>query len=304
MKMKDIAKYLDMSLSSINKLRRETFPEIIRDPLKDYVIGKRGRKKKDTFNMERKIMELLMANNTLTIKGIIENLPPGFPRNEGTIRKYIKKIGWSKKRAGKEPDRRNTPGTVNIRQIYCIKILNIAREKIFFLDETGINLHVVPVYAWAPYNVKPTVKVSPSKGKNLSILCTMGIDGVILYRIIEGAYNSLLFREYMIELINIIPSNAVIVMDNASIHKSHLIDSFKERIEYLPPYSPQLNPIEIFWGIKNKYRSINPRPNTRNEIVHNVTSILNEFTIPYDFSSYYNKMHQYLESGYRGQPLD
>ncbi|XP_065315733.1 uncharacterized protein LOC135931639 [Gordionus sp. m RMFG-2023] len=304
MKIKDIAKYVEMSTASVHKFRRDTFPEINGDPLKEYNIQKRGSKKKDSSIIERSIISLLMDNNTLTIQEIIEKLPPGSPKTKTTISKYIKNIGWSKKRAGKEPDRRNTPGAINIRQIYCAKILNIPRENLYFLDETGINLHVVPIYAWAPYNVRPIIKIPSSKGKNVSILCTIGIGGVIHYKIIDGAYNGLLFRDSMTELISILPPDAIIVMDNASIHRSHLIDSYKGRIEYLPPYSPQLNPIENFFGVlKNKFRAINPRPNSRDEIVRNIIQLLHGF-IPYDFTNFYNHMQSYLELGYRGQLIN
>ncbi|XP_065323623.1 uncharacterized protein LOC135930763 [Gordionus sp. m RMFG-2023] len=304
MKVKDIAKFVNMSKASIHKIKRDTFPEIIGEPLKEFSLKQRGRKIKDTANIERQIMDLLIDNNTFTVKDIIENLPSGSPKNIGTIRKYIKNIRWSKKRAGKEPDRRNTPGAINIRQVYCRKLLNISRERLYFLDETGINFHVVPVYAWAPLNVRPSIKVPPSKGKNVSVLCTIGICGVIHYKIIEGSYNGMLFRNSLMDIISILPPDAILVMDNASIHKSHLIDDYKERIEYLPPYSPQLNPIENFFGVfKNKYRSLIPRPSTREHIINNINQIMNQF-IPYDFTNFYNHMQHYLELGYRGLPLD
>ena len=60
------------------------------------------------------------------------------------------------------------------------------------------------------------------------------------------------------DLINKIPKNSVIVMDNASFHKHSKIKLILEqnghRLEYLPPYSPDLNPIEKKWAQAKKLR--------------------------------------------------
>ena len=59
-------------------------------------------------------------------------------------------------------------------------------------------------------------------------------------------------------LIPSLPENSVIVMDNASFHKREdiqkLITDSGHIIEYLPPYSPDLNPIEHKWAEKKKLR--------------------------------------------------
>ena len=72
-----------------------------------------------------------------------------------------------------------------------------------------------------------------------------------------------LFKAWMVQLlIPTLPKNSVVVMDNAAFHKSEEISNLlKEnghRILWLPPYSPDLNPIEHKWAwvksIRNKLR--------------------------------------------------
>jgi transposase len=58
-----------------------------------------------------------------------------------------------------------------------------------------------------------------------------------------------------------IPKNSLVVMDNASFHKSEktkeLVEKFSCRLFFLPPYSPDLNPIEKFWAsMKAKIKKI------------------------------------------------
>ena len=69
----------------------------------------------------------------------------------------------------------------------------------------------------------------------------------------EGTTDSILF-EFWFEkyLLPCLPDNAVIVMDNASFHRKNklleIAKNYKKKLIFLPPYSPELNPIEKFWA--------------------------------------------------------
>ena len=74
----------------------------------------------------------------------------------------------------------------------------------------------------------------------------------------KGSCNSDLLNIWLQEvLLPILPQGAVLVMDNAAFHKSvktkQLIESFGCQLLFLPPYSPDLNPIEHWW---HKIKSI------------------------------------------------
>ena len=79
-------------------------------------------------------------------------------------------------------------------------------------------------------------------------------------------------------------------MDNCRFHHRRnviaLLNAYNIPSMFLPAYSPQLNPIEEFFGvIKARYKNIRPRPNTRNQIITNLEVILedskNENLLPY-----------------------
>ncbi len=80
----------------------------------------------------------------------------------------------------------------------------------------------------------------------------------------EGTMTSILFeRWFELKLLPALPKNAIIVMDNASFHrKKHLFDiaqNYGYRLIFLPPYSPELNPIEKFWAwLKRQLQKILP----------------------------------------------
>lgn len=84
----------------------------------------------------------------------------------------------------------------------------------------------------------------------------------------EGTCNTSLFNTWMKQLLipNLIPGQ-VLILDNASFHKSaeskKLIEEAGCKILFLPPYSPDLNPIEKYWAnMKNKVREILPKEKT------------------------------------------
>ena len=77
---------------------------------------------------------------------------------------------------------------------------------------------------------------------------------------ITGNFCSKLFISWYEKLLKKIPKNSVLILDNKSIHNKKLVSSISKKYNcnalFLPPYSPDLNPIEHVWGfIKRKIRS-------------------------------------------------
>ncbi|CEL60039.1 hypothetical protein RSOLAG1IB_12299 [Rhizoctonia solani AG-1 IB] len=90
------------------------------------------------------------------------------------------------------------------------------------------------------------------RGKSYSGIAAISLDGIRHFDAVPGAANGQLFNifiENLLDTMNPWPQdNSVLVMDNASIHKTRGIRELVEargcRLLYLPPYSPELNPIE------------------------------------------------------------
>ena len=86
-----------------------------------------------------------------------------------------------------------------------------------------------------------------------TILSSVRLNGTTIPMVFEGALNGNTFRAYIDQML--VPSlkpGDIVVMDNLSSHKvigiSEAIEAAGATVLYLPPYSPDLNPIELMWS--------------------------------------------------------
>lgn len=136
---------------------------------------------------------------------------------------------------------------------YQEQIKGIPSEKIVYIDETGIDTFLYREYGYAPRGQRVYSHISGRKYKRVGIVAGWMNKQIVAPLEYEGTMDGSLFEEWFTKhLLPAVGANAVIVMDNASFHrKKRLIDiaiNFGCKIIFLPPYSPELNPIENFWS--------------------------------------------------------
>jgi transposase len=117
-------------------------------------------------------------------------------------------------------------------------------------------------YAYAKRGEKIAGYIPGKKYRRVGIVAAQIGKKVLAPLQYEGTMDGKLF-EFWFEncLLKVLSLNSVIVMDNASFHrKKHLTsiaDNFGCKVVFLPPYSPEFNPIEKFWALlKQKLKSI------------------------------------------------
>lgn len=121
------------------------------------------------------------------------------------------------------------------------------------MDETGTNIAMTPLYSRALVGERAVGKAPRNQGVNLTVVGAIALDGVRAMMAYEGGTTKQAFLKFVREaLVPALHRGDVVVMDNLS---SHYADGVKEAIEavgasllYLPPYSPELNPIEHTWS--------------------------------------------------------
>lgn len=144
-------------------------------------------------------------------------------------------------------------------------VQGILAKDLIFIDESGINLAMVRLRARAPKGKRAHGKRPQKRGKNVSLIGAIGLEGRLTQVSLIGATDGLTFEAFVTcRLVPKLWPGACVVMDNCSIHKGaeieRLIRDAGARLIYLPPYSPDFSPIENCWSkIKTILRTIGAR---------------------------------------------
>ncbi len=123
-----------------------------------------------------------------------------------------------------------------------------------------------------------------------TLIAALGIEGMPCATVVDGSVNPEVFEAFIEHvLVGELKPGDVVVMDNLSSHKggriSALIEAAGAELRYLPPYSPDLNPIElVFSKIKQLLRSLARR--TKDALWHSMQSVLDAVT-PTDAANCY-----------------
>mgnify|MGYP003441220601 FL=1 len=131
-----------------------------------------------------------------------------------------------------------------------------------YVDESGIDTSLYREHARAPRGKKIIERVSGRKFARQSIVAARLGDAILAPFRYTGTCDAKLFNFWLKNmLIPKLKPGQIVIMDNASIHKTDatrkLIKEAGCELIFLPPYSPDLNPIEHFWAdLKKKLRYI------------------------------------------------
>lgn len=145
---------------------------------------------------------------------------------------------------------------------YQEQIKEIPPEKVAYVDECGIDTYLYREYGYAPRGQKVFDRISGHKYKRCGIVAAQMADRILAPFQYSGTMDSTLFEFWFTEqLIPSLEKGTVIVMDNASFHSKKRLISLAQnagcKLIFLPPYSPELNPIENFWAwLKRFLRNI------------------------------------------------
>lgn len=134
-----------------------------------------------------------------------------------------------------------------------------------FIDESGINLAMTRLYGRALRGERVLGSAPQNYGQNVTMLGALSCTGLEAVMTVEGATDSDVFRAYVREVLcPTLREGDIVVADNLSAHKAagvqEAIAAKGARLLYLPPYSPDLNPIERCWSkIKTALRAAKAR---------------------------------------------
>jgi transposase len=138
-------------------------------------------------------------------------------------------------------------------------------ERLAFVDEMGVNVSLSPLYAWARKGERAFGRAPRNWGKNVTLLSSITARGIGPCLAVEGPTRRGVFEAYLEHVLapRLRPGR-IVVLDNLSAHKGGRVREIVEdagcELLYLPPYSPDLNPIEqAFSKVKGLMRKAEAR---------------------------------------------
>lgn len=155
-------------------------------------------------------------------------------------------------------------------------------SRLIFIDETWAKTNMTRRYGRSLRGERLIDKTPHGHWKTTTLIGALGCHGLRCSTVVDGAVNREVFEAFVEQvLLPHLKPGDIVVMDNLSSHKgariAELIESVGAQVRYLPPYSPDLNPIEmIFSKIKQLLRSLACR--TVDRLWHAMQSVLDRVT--------------------------
>ncbi|MCA1837905.1 MAG: IS630 family transposase [Actinobacteria bacterium] len=161
--------------------------------------------------------------------------------------------------------------------------LALDARRLVFVDEMGSNIALAPLYAYAPKGERAYCEVPRNRGKNTTLLASMTFDeGMGECMVIEGSTTGAVFEGYVEHfLAPTLREGRIVILDNLKAHKGErfreLVDARGCEVVFLPPYSPDLNPIEeAFSKVKGILREVGAR--TREALLEAISEAISRVT--------------------------
>ena len=158
-------------------------------------------------------------------------------------------------------------------------VLKVDPHNLVFIDESGINLGMTRLRGRAVRGERLYDSCPRNKGSNISLIGALSLKGLIATMSLPGSVNTEVFFIYVQEvLLPQLWKGAFVIMDNLPVHKARkiraTIRTVGAEVVFLPPYSPDLSPIELCWSkLKQHLRTAKAR--TTEAVNQTLTEIIN-----------------------------
>ena len=154
-------------------------------------------------------------------------------------------------------------------------------ERFVFLDETGAATNMTRLRGWGPRGERLVDAAPHGHWRTTTFLAGLRASGIIAPFVLDGPITGDVFRAYVEQMLApALRPGDVVVMDNLAAHKvagvTQAIRAVGASVMYLPPYSPDLNPIEqVFAKLKALLRKAEAR--TRDTLWDTIGALLDAF---------------------------
>lgn len=182
-------------------------------------------------------------------------MPPTARRLVGlaAVCRTLTKLGLPRKKVAPRLRARHAAGEGAARRLPTGDARDLSRFE--FVDESGVNLALTRLFVRAPRAERVPDAVPQNYGENVTLLGSRSASGVEALMTVNGATSGEVFLAFVREVLSpALREGDVLIWDNLGAHRSEAVEARGARLIFLPPYSPDYNPIEWCWSkIKRSY---------------------------------------------------
>ena len=217
--------------------------------------GRGGRPRSMTPLMLDDLLDLLREKHYLQLDEMAIFLWDRYDElvSKSTLSRALAQAKWSRKVARRIAHEQ----CADLRDMYLHDLSFFEYDQLLYVDETGSDKRIgYRRTGWSPLGVTPVQIARFQRGQRYHILPAYTHNGVLFSRIYQGTTDRAVFERFLEHLLprcgRFPERHSVLVMDNASFHHGDRIqqmcDESGVKLLYLPPYSPDLNPIEQWFA--------------------------------------------------------
>ena len=187
-----------------------------------------------------------------------------FKHPTSTMDLWLDRLGYSCKKT-LHASEQSRPDVVEQRKAWREKLADLPAAKLVFVDESGANTQMTRRYGRSPVGERLVCSAPQGHYQTTTLIAAVRLQGAQAPWLFAGVMDGEMFLAWVQEgLAPRLESGDIVVLDNLATHKvtgvKEAIEAVGARVEYLPPYSPDFNPIENLWSkMKQILKSRNPR---------------------------------------------
>jgi transposase len=247
------------------------------------------------------LLELVKAQPDATLEELVKLLEGKTGKRVGrsTVGRGLKKLNVTRKKKSLVASERDAPRVQDLRAKFTAWQGSLEPHRLVFVDEAGSHIAMTRTHGRSLRGEPVVARVPRNRGAVLTMIGALTVCGLTTMMTIEGGTDAAVFLAFVTEVLGprLTPGDMVI-LDNAGAHKDARIKDAVEargaKLVFLPPYSPDLNPIEECWSkVKSLLRSAAAR--TKDELNQALSTILDLVT-PSDACGWIG------HAGYRVEP--
>lgn len=211
------------------------------------------------------------------------------------IWKALKRLGWSRKKKVLHASERDRPDVQAERRNWRRKSRRFSAKHLVFIDQTGISTQMHRDHGRAPIGQRVTGAIPENHYQSSTLMGALRLNGEFESMVYKGGTDVAAMSTFIeSQLAHLLKPGDIVVWDNLSTHHSPTVIQAITRtgaeVCPLPPYSPDMNPIEELWSkVKNLLKGTAAR--TQDALINGLNQALQQIT-PLDIQ------HWFIHCGY------